>query len=497
MVVAVSGNDRRLDAAAKRIAKLQVPKDTANEFGEYRDRPDAFRANVAGFDSATRRSDGTPYQDEIMSAVVESPRVAVVAGHGVGKTRTLAALVLWWLLTRPLSRAVVLAPQFERQVRSVLFAEIKKLVRRAKVRLPVEVQAGRVVVHGYGPEWGIIGLPATEPDRIEGLHAEGGLLLIMDETKGVSQDVFDALQGALTGGDDSRLLIASTPGGPAGPFYRACSDDSGHWKVIRLSSEDSSIVSPQWCEDRAHEWGKDSALYQTRVQGMFADAGDGQLFSLSLLEAATSRKDVTTATPVRLGVDVARSIAGDQNCVCVTRGGYVERFSLWRSADLMATAQRVVHEATGCKPDNIRVDAGGVGGGVVDRLRQLRFNVDAVHFGGAASDSARFKNKRAEMYWTLRELLEKGDASLPDDDELITDLAAIRYSFDQSGRVVIEAKDDARKRLGRSPDRADALVLALGDGIERAIVPTVTPYGVPLASASLVAYADIVGTNEY
>lgn len=449
---------------------------------------------MLGFDSATRRSDGSPYQDEILSAVSNSPRVAIVSGHGCGKSRTLAALALWWLVTRPYSRVAIVAPQFDRQIRGVLFAEIRKLVRRAKKALPVTVQSGVVVVNGYGAEWQIAGLPATEPSRLEGQHSDGGLLLVLDETKGVNQEVFDALQGALTGGDDSRLVVASTPGGVSGPFYRACADNRGFWKVIRLSSEDSSIVSPQWVADRAAEWGPESALFATRVQGVFADAGEGQLFSLSLLEAATART-IEGNGAIKLGVDVARSVAGDQNAVCVVNNGRVERFSLWRSPDLMATVQRVVHEATGAKPNRIYVDEGGVGGGVVDRLRQLRLPVEAVNFGGAAIDSARFKNKRAELYWTLRELLEAGTVSLPDDDELITDLAAIRFTFDQAGKVLIEPKDEARRRLGRSPDRADALVLAVGDGVglpDR--VPIVVPFTIPLYAS---AFGGGGGFDEY
>src|SRR5690242_13760091 len=113
-------------------------------------------------------------------------------------------------------------------------------------------------------------------------------------------------------------------------------------------------------------------------------------------------------------------VAGDENCVAIVRGGRVERFSLWRSPDLMATVARVAHEALGAKPRRIYVDAGGVGGGVVDRLKQLRYDVEGIQFGGRANDSSRFANRRAEMYWTLRERLEDGLA-IPDDDQLITD----------------------------------------------------------------------------
>lgn len=474
----MSGNEnRRLLALEKRTARLDVRDDEeVFDARPYRDDPIGFHVGPLGCESATRRSDGTNYQHEIMAAVRDHPRTAVVSGHGCGKTHTLAAIALWWLITRPFSKVIIVAPQFDRQVRGVIFAELRKLARRAKIQLPVEVQAGRVVVDGYGAEWSALGMPATDPDRIEGQHADGGLLLIMDETKGIGQDVFDALQGALTGGDDSRLLIASTPGGPSGPFFRACSDESGHWKLIRLSSEDSSIVSPQWCADRAHEWGKDSALYQTRVVGLFADAGDGQLFPLSILESAIGRK--VEAGAVALGIDVARSVAGDQNCICVASGGRVERFSLWRSPDTMATVQRGVHEALMTKAKTIVVDVTGVGAGVADRLRQLRYNVIDMNFGGAANDPTRFANKRAELYFTLRERLEKGEVSLPDEEELLADLAAIRFSFDPRGRVVIEPKDEARKRLGRSPDRGDSLALAVA---AQGLVPApriVAPYTV-------------------
>jgi phage terminase large subunit len=479
----MSGTDRRLTALEKRIARVKMPASTPSySFESYRDDPVRFRAEVLGYESATRRSDGGAYQDEILASVVTEPRVALLAGHGVGKTRTLGSLAVWWTVTRPYSRVVIVAPQYDRQVRGVIFAELAKLVRRARIRLPLDVRAGSAVVEGFGAEWGCVGVPATEPDRLEGFHADGGLLLLLDETKGIDSAVYDALQGALTGGDDSRLVVASTPGGSTGPFYRCCTDTRGMWKVHRLSSEDSSLVSPRWCEDRRVEWGRDSALYQTRVQGTFADEGDGQLFPLSILEAATER-DGAADGAVTLGVDVARSVSGDCNCIAVAHGGRVERIILWRSPDLMATVARVVHEVavTNPKPSRILVDAGGVGGGVVDRLKQLRYPCEELNFGGAADDPSRFRNRRAEIFWTLRELLDAGKVSLPDDDELIADLSALRFTFDQSGKIVLESKDDARRRLGRSPDRADAVALAITASVAGAVrAPIVAPYAVPI-----------------
>ena len=117
---------------------------------------------------------------------------------------------MWWLLTRPFSRVVIVAPEFSRQIKAVLFAELRRWVRQARGPLPIQVMSNRAIVEGHGDEWGIIGLPATEPDRIEGFHSEAGVLLILDESKGIPTAAYDALQGALTGRSENRLLVTST-----------------------------------------------------------------------------------------------------------------------------------------------------------------------------------------------------------------------------------------------------------------------------------------------
>lgn len=458
--------DRRIDAAARRVerarsAVTRKAEDVFEQFAPFRDDPAGLVQHCLGDVSARRRSDDSRYQEEFLASVAEFPRNVLVSGHGIGKSTIIAWLVIWFLLTRALSRVVIVCPEYNRQIKAVVFAEIRKWVRRSKVPLPLEVLAGKVVVAGFGEEWGAIGVPATDENRIEGFHADH-LLLCMDEAKGIPQSVFDALQGALTGGDDARLVITSTPGGTSGPLYRAVTRGGDAWKVTRLSAEDSTNVKPEWIAERAREWGKGSPLYMARVQGHFADAGEGVLFPLALLEEATARKLDEPEANVVLGVDVARSIAGDENCIAVCRGGTLQRLQLWRSPDTMATVTRCLHEVARSSPKRIRVDVGGPGGGVIDRLRQLGYKVEDVAFGGGASDPTRFLNKRAEMFFTLRTAMEQGKVALPDDEDLIADLSAITYAFDQRGRIRLEGKDEVRKRLGRSPDRADAVALALG-----------------------------------
>ena len=185
---------------------LEVPRSVEDRFGRYRNNPVGFVKKVLGAKSAKRLSDGSPYQFEILSDLAGHPKVCVRSGHGVGKSAVDAWATLWWLITRPYSRVVIVAPEFSRQVRAVLFSEIRKWTNRSKVNLPVVVLASRVIVDGYGEEWSATGMPATEPDRIEGFHSDAGVLLILDETKGIPQDTYDALQGALTGLEREQTL---------------------------------------------------------------------------------------------------------------------------------------------------------------------------------------------------------------------------------------------------------------------------------------------------
>jgi phage terminase large subunit len=475
--------DRRLDAAEKRLSKARSAvgrktEDVFEQFARFRDDPVGLVRHCWGDVSARRRSDGSRYQEEFIASVAAHPRNTLVSGHGVGKSTIIAWLVIWFLVTRPMSRVVIVAPEFNRQLRAVVFAEIRKWVRRSKVTLPLEVLAGKVVVDGYGEEWGAIAVPATDENRIEGFHADH-LLLCLDEAKGIPQGVFDALQGALTGGDDARLVVTSTPGGTAGPLYRIVAKGGDAWRITRLSAEDSDNVKPEWIEERQRDWGEGSPIYQARVQGKFADAGEGVLFPLALLEAATVQQ-VEADGEVVIGVDVARSIAGDQNCIAVCRGGKLERLSLWRSPDTMATVTRVLHEVALSRPKLIRVDSTGVGAGVCDRLKQMGYAVEGVAFGGGASDASRFLNDRAERYFALRTAMEQGKVSLPDDEDLLADLSAITYEFDQRGRIKLESKDEVRKRLGRSCDRSDGVALALGGSSRPTVAGVFTAFHCPL-----------------
>ena len=368
-------NDRRLDALTRRIERLTESTTITEEqpdFTKYRDDPTGFARDILGLESATRRSTGEQYNYTFLEGIASSRRTVIVAARRCSKTTTISAAAIWFLLTRPMCRVLLVAPTAARHLSSILLAEIATQIRHAKVRLPVDVLTDRVYVKGYGATWSIVGVSSVDPALAEGFHSRYGLLCVCDEAKSLPESLIDSLQGSMAG-PDAHLVLASTPGAPTGALYKAWSDDTGFWTKFHISGEDSSLVDPLYIADRRQAWGVASPLYRAHVCGEFTAEGNNSLFPLSIIERAIACELPTDPdSKLRLGVDVARSVSGDQNCVCVVRGGKVERFALWRSPDTMATVNRVIAEATTASPKHIYVDVGGVGGGVCDRLTQLR-----------------------------------------------------------------------------------------------------------------------------
>ena len=175
--------------------------------------------------------------------------------------------------------------------------------------------------------------------------------------------------------------------------------------------------------------------------------------------AGTTGTYVDLNEPVYIGVDVAR-FGFDKSALCVRQG---ERVLLMRSYERMDTmrlvfeVQRAVRE---WRAEAVFVDEGGVGGGVVDRLRELDAPVYGVHFGGSAQRPTRFFNRRSEIFWELRRLLHDALITLPRDEELAGQLLGLRYDVSSSGQIRLEGKPQMRKRGMPSPDKADALALA-------------------------------------
>lgn len=442
-----------VEQLADQAQALSAGDSVVERFAAYRDRPVAFVTDVLG---ATPQ----PYQQAILAACAAEDRIVWRAGHGVGKTCLLSWVLMWWLLTRPFSRVLILAPAFERQVGRYLLPEVRRWARRAPADLPIHVGTVSVEVQGHERSWFALGVQASDPEKVEGGHAES-LAVLADEAKGLSAEVIAALHGTQTSTTGDRLyLLASVPGAPSGPFYDAFRN--GLWATFHTPATESAVVAGGWIEERRAEWGEGSPVFQARVMAEFPEQDEGVLIKLSDLEAAVGRRisrEDDEPPALAFGVDVAR-YGGDRSVLAVWRGMKLERLDVRQGLDTMALASWISSEINRQNPQAVIVDEIGVGSGVVDRLIQLGHpQVAGLNVGSAATRSDIFMNRRAEVYWDLREAFERGEVSIPNNEALLAELSALRYAYSQHGRIKLEAKEETKRRVGRSPDLADALAL--------------------------------------
>lgn len=412
-------------------------------------------------------------------------RLAVRTGHSVGKTYAAAALICAFLPTHRNARVVTTAPTWL-QVQDLLWAEVNRLHSESDKPLGGKCDTTRWRID---KNWFAVGLSTDDKKRFQGHHA-AHLLLVFDEASGVREDIWEAAE-SLMAGQDVRWLAIGNPLSAHGSFAKCFTGGSG-WKTMHISCQDSPNISGEmdipggvtqtWIDAMAEKWGTDSAFYKSRVLGEFPDdEEDESLVPLAWITQATERATKASGAKV-LGVDVAR-YGADETVVCVRQGGRIVRLVGWRKKALTETAGRVIAIAReeGVPPCRIAVDDTGVGGGLTDNLdehyntgTQRKGKVTAVNFGSKPDDDEHYENAKAEIYWRLREALDPGkggDLALPDDEDLLGGLRQ-RYRFTSRGKLAIESKDQVKARLGRSPDRADALALTYANPKE-AVVPRV------------------------
>lgn len=407
-----------------------------------------------------------------MESVRDHPRTAVRSCHGSGKTYNAAEIVLWFALSFPGSRVLTTAPTF-RQVETLLWQEIRQA--HAKARVPL---GGRMLLTQLKIEdgWFAIGYSTDDPDSFQGHHADH-LLVVFDEASGIDAAIWEAADGVLSGAH-ARILSIGNPTDPAGRFAEECKADGvsrvhisafdtpnlagltvedfrdGSWQEKAPPLFAGAMVTPAWVADKMRRWGEASPLWISRVLGEFPDASTNTLIPLAWIEAA-QRRTLEPGEPHTLGVDVGR---GHDETVIYERRGSVARLRYAKQTpDTMTAVGAVVQALRETWATHANVDVIGVGAGVVDRLVEQGRPVTGVNVGEKAHDSERFSNRRAEVFWGLRERFEFGEIDLdPDDDEILSQLCSITYDPNSRGQIVIQSKD----AMDSSPDRADALALA-------------------------------------
>lgn len=457
----------------------------AADRSRYQADPEAFAREVLG-------SVWWERQREVARELAAGRRVAVKSANGVGKTYLAADLVLWFLYTWKPSIVLTTAPTW-RQVRQVLWEEIGRRVRHARIALPGRLMAVRLRL---GEGWFAVGLATTDAVRFQGYHAEN-LLIVLDEASGVPDAIWEAAEGVAVGANN-RMLAIGNPLRASGRFYEVFQREAG-WRTLSISALEHpnvrgdgpaipGAVTLDAVDDRVRDWTEPAEeedaetlvwrgarrrpnnVFRARVLGQFPDSDEDALIPLRWVEAAMARS-LPAEGPARMAVDVAR-FGADRTVIGVRRGARLTRMECVRGKDVMEVAGLAARVALEEGAESIAVDAIGIGAGVADRLTELGLaGVDAVNVSMPAHSTERYANRRAELYWELRERFRRGEISLPEDAEVRRELTALRWGLTSRGQIRVESKDAMRRRGLPSPDAADMLALLYDAAAEWSVQP--------------------------
>lgn len=421
----------------------------------------AYRKDPVGFVRQMFRAEPTEQQQAGMRSVASNNRTSIISGHGTGKT-TEAAWLLWWFMSCFKDARVPCTAPTGHQLEDVLWAEV--VLWHGKMH-PWFADQWKItsdkIAHKLRPEtWYAVARTARKekPDALQGFHADN-LLYIVDEASGVPAEIFLPVEGALTG-INNRILIQGNPTQTSGYLFESHNRNKALWSRLIFNGEESPLVSKEYCDNMASQYGKDSDIYRVRVLGQFPNSSFMQLISGALVEAARGKglaPDQYIHAAKLIGVDVARH-GDDQSAILRRQGLACTGLRKFRGIDTHVLAGLVAQEIEDYKPDATFVDATGMGWGVVDRLRALGHKIIAVQTGENSIRSSEYFNLRMEMWAKMRDWLKEGGA-IPDDYDLCSELTGPEYTFDARNRMVLEKKSDMKKRGLSSPDCADALAL--------------------------------------
>jgi hypothetical protein len=438
----------------------------ADKIRLWREKPHVFVREVFGV---------TPdaWQDDVLAAFPTSPRMAMKACKGPGKTSVLAWIGWNFLLTRPHPKIAATSISAD-NLTDGLWTEMAKWQNRSPLLLEAFNWTKTRIVAKDHPEtwymsarsWSRSASREQQADTLAGLHADYMLFLI-DEAGGIPDAVMAAAEAGLAnavGDNEAHIVMAGNPTHLEGPLYRSCTSERRLWHVTEITSDPDDPkrtprVSAQWAREQIEKYGIDNPWVLVNVFGRFPPSSLNALIGPEEVREAMGRhagEDQYRGAARILGVDVARE--GDDSSIIYPRQGIAAFKPIaLRNVDSIQGAGALLNKWTEWEADAAFVDnTGGFGAGWIDQARSLGRDPIGVHFAGSPLNP-QYANKRAEMWFELVQWIRNGGC-LPDDPDLLGELCAATYYFKGDKFALIE-KDQIKAKIGRSPDRADALGL--------------------------------------
>ena len=398
-------------------------------------------------------------------------RLAVSSGRGIGKSALVSWVTIWMLSTR-IGSTTIISANSESQLRSVTWAEITKWLAMAMNSHWFEVSATRVMPAKWLTElverdlkkgtryWGVEGRlwSAENPDAYAGVHNFDGVMVIFDEASGIDDAIWAVTSGFFTENTPNRFWCCfSNPRRNSGYFYECFNSKRDFWATKVVDARTVEGTDKATYQQIIDEYGPDSSQAYVEVYGQFPDAGDDQFIGLQVVEDAMAReKYKDSSAPIIVGVDPAR-FGADNTVIAVRQGRDIVTLKRYKGDDTMTVVGHVIEAIEQYKPALVVIDEGGLGAGIVDRLKEQRYKVKGVNFGNRSKNPIMYGNLRAQMWGDMREWLKT--ASIPNDRFLKTDLISPMMKPDSKGTIFLESKKDMKSRGLASPDAADAIAV--------------------------------------
>lgn len=341
-----------------------------------------------------------------------------------------------------------------KQAKTIAWTRLKQIVTPLVHRGLAEINESELWVRLLSNGAMIRVYGADNPEAMRGVRLDG---VVIDEVADVKPETWlEVLQPALADRKGWAVFIGTPHGVNLFSQLFMGAREQPDWYAALYTAYDTEALDAD--EVERYRRSVDENTFKREMLCDFGASGEDQLISLTdVFEAARRhvRLDQYGHAARVIGVDPAR-FGSDRSVVFKRQGLYAHQPLVYRGLDNMALADKVAQEIERFKPDAVFIDAGN-GAGVIDRLRQLHHDVIEVPFSGAPSQP-RYLNKRAEMWFELREWLRAGGV-IPDVAELKQDLAAPTYKFTPADKIQLESKDDIKARGLPSPDLGDALAL--------------------------------------
>jgi len=472
-----------MPAAAKKLPSTPFEQDMMEDIAEFYDDPYGYIMYAFPWLIGELESSAGPdrWQEEqlvsIGDAFVQDPecviRQATASGHGIGKSALVAWIILWAMSTRPHLSGVITA-NTSKQLSDKTWRELALWHKRAINKHWFKWTATKFVHIEHPETWFCAAVPNTEhnSEAFAGLHAKH-VLVIYDEASAIPDIIWEVSEGAMTT-PRSMWFVYGNPTKNTGRFRECFHTQAYRWRPRQIDSRDCKMTEKKVLQDWIKTYGEDSDFCRVRIKGEFPRAGTMQFIDSDTVDYCMlqeARYESYYLMPIVVGVDVAR-YGDDKTVIVIRQGRKILEMKRFRELNTMEVATEVIFVLREYSPAVTFVDGVGIGAGVVDRCRQLGYDIVEVNAGTKPYEEKTYYNKRAEMWDRMRIWLKatgpETAADIPYDTELRKSLIGLEYGFTdaKTGELMrLERKQDMKKRGLNSPDEGDALAMTFAEVI--------------------------------